>query len=131
MDIFRSGKRKSDSRRSKPRTRTPQLETLEDRLAPSVNPIVTENQLSGTPQSVWGVNGAGDPSILGFATDISANHGQTANFKIDDYANKSYHIDIYRMGYYQGNGARLVATIPSAQCLRQVHPAPLTTTATG
>ena len=30
-------------------------------------------------------------------------------------AKAPYHIDIYRMGYYQGNGARLVTTIPSSQ----------------
>ena len=35
------------------------------------------------------------------------------------------------MGYYQGNGARLVATIPSSQTLRQVQPSPLTDAATG
>src|SRR5437773_1067230 len=101
-----------------------ELEILEDRTL-LANAIVTENQLAGTPQSTWGVNGAGDPSILGFATDISVNHGQTVSFKIGDYANKAYHIDIYRMGYYQGNGARLVTTIPSSQTLRQVQPAPL------
>src|SRR5439155_11030564 len=100
-----------------------QVELLEDRNLLSGNAIVTENQLAGTPQSTWGVNGAGDASILGFATDISVNHGQTVSFKIDDYANKAYHIDIYRMGYYQGNGARLVTTIPSSQTLRQVQPA--------
>src|SRR5690242_19663946 len=73
------------------------LEILEGRLAPSVNPIVVENQLPGTPQSVWGINGAGDPSIQGFATDISVNHGQTISFKINDMQNAPYHIDIYRM----------------------------------
>jgi hypothetical protein len=72
---------------------------IEDRTLLSGNAIVTENQLPGTPQSVWGISGAGDPSILGFATDISVNHGQTESFKIDDYANAPYHIDIYRMGY--------------------------------
>src|SRR2546429_2764439 len=105
-----------------------EVERLEERNLPS---IVTENQLPGTPQSTWGVNGAGDASILGFATDISVNHGQTVSFKVDDYANKAYHIDIYRMGYYQGNGARLVTTIPSSQTLRQVQPAPLTNSTTG
>jgi hypothetical protein len=106
------------------------VEILEQRLAPA-NAIVTENQLTGTPQSVWGVTGAGDATIQGFATDISVNHGQTINFKINDTANASYHIDIYRMGYYQGNGARLVTAIPSSQTLRQVQPTPLTNAATG
>jgi len=107
------------------------LEVLEDRLAPSVNPIVAENQLPGTPQSVWGINGAGDPSIQGFATDISVNHGQTISFKINDLQSAPYHIDIYRMGYYQGNGARLEATLSQSQVLKQVQPKPLTNSTTG
>src|SRR5262245_13691872 len=106
------------------------LETLEDRLVPA-NAIVTENQLPGTPQSTWEVSGSGDSTIQGFATDIGVNHGQTVSFKINDSANKPYHIDIYRTGYYQGNGARLVTTIPSTQVLQQVQPNPLTNTATG
>jgi VCBS repeat-containing protein len=92
--------------------------------------IVTENQLTGTPQSVWSV-GTGNTTIQGFATDISVDQGQTVNFKINDSANAPYHIDIYRLGYYQGNGARLVATINSSQTLRQVQPSPLTDAATG
>ena len=35
------------------------LESLEDRTLLSVNPIVAENLLPGTPQSVWDVSGAG------------------------------------------------------------------------
>src|SRR4051812_37081992 len=106
------------------------LNGLEDRVVPA-NAIVTENQLAGTPQSTWGVSGAGDSTIQGFATDISVDHGQAVQFKINSSANKAYKIDIYRMGYYQGNGARLVATIPSTQTVVQVQPAPLTSTATG
>jgi methionine-rich copper-binding protein CopC len=105
--------------------RAARIEGLEQRLLLATNAITVENQLPGTPQSTWDVNGAGDATIRGFATDISKNVGQTISFKINDTANAAYHIDVYRMGYYQGNGARLVATIPSSQTLRQVQPAPL------
>jgi hypothetical protein len=104
---------------------------LEARDVPTSNPIVVENQLPGTPQSVWDVSGNGDATIQGFATDISVNHGQTINFKINDTAAAAYHIDIYRVGYYQGNGARLEATIGSSQTLHQVQPSPLTDPTTG
>ena len=87
-----------------------------------MNPIVAENLLPGTPQSVWDVPGAGDPTIQGFSTDISVNQGQTVNFKINDSARAPYHIDIYRLGYYQGLGARLVTTINSSQTLDVVQP---------
>ena len=38
-----------------------------------VGPIVQENTQTGSPSSEWDVSGAGDPSIQGFATDISVN----------------------------------------------------------
>jgi hypothetical protein len=103
----------------------PILELLEDRTLPSTNPIVAENQLPGTPQSVWDISGDGDPTIQGFATDISANAGQTVNFKINDTAAAPYHIDIYRMGYYGGNGARLITTLSSSQTQDVVQPNPI------
>ena len=78
------------------------------------NAIVLENQLTGNPSSEWDISGAGDLSIQGFATDISVNKGETVRFKIDTDAS-AYTIDIYRMGYYGGLGARKVATVlPSA-----------------
>ena len=39
--------------------------------AQSVNPIPTENAQAGA--ALWDIVGAGDPSIQGFATDISVN----------------------------------------------------------
>jgi hypothetical protein len=101
------------------------LETLEDRVTPSVNPIVAENQLPGTPQSVWDVPGGGDSTIQGFTTDISVNVGGTVHFKINDTAAAPYHIDIYRMGYYNGDGARLITTIDSAHTIAKVQPNPI------
>ena len=72
--------------------------------AQAQNPIVTENRLAGTPASTWDVSGSGDPTIQGFATDISVNKGETVRFKINTSAS-GYQIQIYRLGYYQGNGA--------------------------
>jgi hypothetical protein len=84
------------------------------------NAIVAENCNVGT--SGWQVGGLGDLTIQGFATDISVNVGQTIFFKVNTPA-KSYHIDIYRMGYYGGTGGRYITTVsPSAQ-LPQAQPA--------
>jgi hypothetical protein len=69
------------------------------------NAIVAENCQPGTPESIWDVPGSGSDSIRGFATDISINKGQTVQFKVDTTAS-SYRLDIYRMGYYGGDGAR-------------------------
>ena len=74
------------------------------------NEIEAENCLPGTPQNQWDVSGMGDSSIQGFATEISVPQGGTVHFKIDTDA-ASYQLEIYRMGYYGGDGARLVATV--------------------
>ena len=74
------------------------------------NPIVCENMLAGAPASEWDVPVAGDATIQGFATAISVNRGETVRFKIKTTAT-SYRLDIYRMGYYNGMGARKVATV--------------------
>src|SRR3954452_8188553 len=92
---------------------------------PNGNPIVCENQKLGAPSSEWDVVGAGDPTIQGFATDISVDHGQTVSFKIDTDA-PAYQLDIYRLGYYNGMGARKVATIAPPQTIAQVQPPCLT-----
>jgi hypothetical protein len=99
----------------------------------AVNPIPCENQLTGTDPTVWDTpNGdAGSPNLQGFATDISVNVGQTISFKINSGTIASYAIDIYRMGYYQGLGARRVASISPSVTLPQSQPACLTDSSTG
>ena len=93
----------------------------------ALNAIQVENALPGSPQSVWDIPtaDAGDPSIVGFATDISVNKGETVHFKIDTDAT-SYHIDIYRLGWYGGSGARLQGTGVITATLPQLQPAALT-----
>src|SRR5215472_14311736 len=79
---------------------------------PITNPIACENTLAGTPKSQWDLptTDQGDTTIQGFTTDISYNKGSTVTFKVNTPAS-AYHLDIYRMGYYQGNGARLITTV--------------------
>lgn len=78
--------------------------------APVVNEIACENTKTGNPSSEWAITGAGSTSIQGFATDISVNRGSTIGFKVKT-TSTSYRLDIYRMGYYGGMGARKVATV--------------------
>src|SRR5882724_1744004 len=94
------------------------------------NAIEAENCLPGNPVSAWYVDGAGSPNIQGFTTDISVNVAQTVFFKIATNATV-YRIDIYRLGYYQGNGARLVTSVSPSVPLPQVQPACLKNTSTG
>src|SRR3954451_1806671 len=72
-------------------------------------PVACENQLPGTPESVWEVDGSGDSTIQGFATSMSINRGDPISFKIKS-ATSNYKIDILRLGYYGGDGARMIAS---------------------
>jgi hypothetical protein len=94
------------------------------------NPIACENSLPGTPQSQWDVPSADGTTIQGFANPFSVNIGGTIKFKIESPAS-SYHIDIYRMGYYGGDGARFIASLTPNISASQKQPACSTNTATG
>ncbi|WP_246718091.1 N,N-dimethylformamidase beta subunit family domain-containing protein, partial [Rhizobium sp. BK060] len=96
--------------------------------AAAANIIVQENQKQGNPESEWGINGAGSSNIEGFATDISVDNGKTISFKIDTDST-NYRIDIYRLGYYGGMGARKVATLQHTGLQNQ--PDPLRNASTG
>jgi hypothetical protein len=95
--------------------------------APVTNPVACENSKPGNPPSDWDVTGIGDTSIQGFATKMSVNVGQPISFKVDTSA--AYHIDIYRLGYYDGDGARRIASNISTTPRSQ--PACLTVASTG
>jgi Domain of unknown function (DUF4082)/Bacterial Ig domain len=75
------------------------------------NPIVVENAKPGNDETEWDIQGAGDQRVQGFATQISINRGETVFFKIKTDAPK-YRLDIYRLGYYGGLGARKVEPEP-------------------
>jgi Domain of unknown function (DUF4082)/Bacterial Ig-like domain/Bacterial Ig domain len=94
------------------------------------NPIVAENCKAGNPASEWDISGIGDSTIQGFASDISYNLGATVNFKIKTTA-AQYRLDIYRMGYYGGQGARKVDSVSVVRTQAQNQPSCLTNATTG
>ena len=102
-------------------TSQPDQATAASPCGAGVNAIACENRQPGTDPSVWDIDGAGDPSIQGFATDISVNAGNRIDFKIDTPAS-NYTIDIYRTGWYQGLGARHIASVTPSATLPQRQP---------
>ncbi len=92
-----------------------------DHRPQTVNAIVRENRLPGNLPTEWDINGWGDSTIQGFGHDISINRGETIFFKIKTDST-DYRIDIYRMGYYGGMGARRVDTIEPSVKLPQFQP---------
>jgi fibronectin type 3 domain-containing protein len=98
--------------------------------AAPANPIEAENCQVGNPSSEWDISGAGDSSIQGYATQISVDRGQTVFFKVKTNAT-NYQLDIYRLGYYGGMGARKVDTVLPPAALPQSQPNCLSNAATG
>jgi hypothetical protein len=94
------------------------------------NPVACENELPGIPQADWDIAGDGDATIQGFADDISFRPGDMARFKVSTDA-AGFTVSIYRLGFYQGSGARLVETIDSEATLPQTQPDCLTEPTTG
>jgi hypothetical protein len=86
----------------------------------SANPVAAENCLPGN--SDWDLGPSGnDGAIQGYAADISVNKGQTVAFKIKTDAS-SFRMEIFRLGYYGGVGARkiqssdLTGPLPQPEC---------------
>ena len=106
------------------------VEALEPRYMLSALSIVQENQLQGTPQSVWDVAPTTTSSIEGYATQISVNEGERVHFKVNT-TSSDYRLDIYRLGYYGGNGARFIDSVDPSRYLPQGQAAPIENSTTG
>lgn len=95
------------------------------------NPVRDENSKLGNERSEWDISNPRNTNILGFATDISFLPGENVDFKIKTNS-KNYRIDVYRLGYYAGKGARKIGdTVVVKLATAQAQPSPLKNTATG
>lgn len=95
---------------------------------PSENAVVCENSQPGTPMADWYSPGAWG-EIEGFPTTTSVPAGGTIHFSISSPV--SYTVEIYRLGWYGGDGARLMPTTPTTQFPAITQPACDTAASTG
>src|SRR5689334_8131302 len=91
--------------------------------ADTLNPIQIENQKPGTPGWDDFASSSQQDLINGFASQISVNHGDPIDFYVTTTA-PSFTINIFRMGWYGGVGARLVASLGSFPGVHQAIPSP-------
>jgi hypothetical protein len=77
----------------------------------ALNPIQQENCLRG--DEGWLHAGADRRAIEGYATEPSVQPGDTIHFHVSTTPAEGYHIDVYRLGWDGGIGARLVACLPT------------------
>jgi hypothetical protein len=77
------------------------------------NPIQRENRRAGSRS--WSLDDTAKPrkKIEGFASEVSLLPGQTVHFHISTTPAAYYRIELYRLGWYRGAGARLLGCIPA------------------
>jgi N,N-dimethylformamidase beta subunit-like protein/HYDIN/CFA65/VesB family protein len=95
----------------------------QDAAAQGLNAIQQENSLPGTTGWNYFNYHTQQDLISGFGSQISVNHGQSIDFYVTTTA-ASFTIDIYRTGYYQGIGARLVQSLGKFPGVHQAIPTP-------
>ena len=84
------------------------------------NPIVVENQHPGSDQ--WRVTRGADDikkQIEGYAGATSTNKGGSITFFVTVNPVQTYTIDVFRMGWYQGKGGRLLQHVGPLDGVRQ------------
>ena len=87
------------------------------------NAIVLENQKTGTRD--WEIadsNLANNNEILGYGDATSINKGEALNLKVSLAQAGQYNVDVYRLGYYDGNGGRLVTSVTGLNGVTQADP---------
>jgi hypothetical protein len=98
-------------------------------VAPTRNPVQRENQRAGTrdwllsntrvnPATRWRC-----PWIEGYCSRTSVRAGETLDIHVSTNPAAEYTLDLYRLGYYAGLGARQVAALGPFQGRPQPDPA--------
>src|SRR5438034_9063510 len=101
----------------------PLINNLKPALAAGQNAIQTENNLPGDPN--WNDFSASltQDALSGYGSKISVNHGDSIDFFVTTTA-PSFSIDIYRTGWYHGDGARLMTSLGTFTGVHQAIPNP-------
>jgi len=90
--------------------------------AQSSNPIVLENQQPGTAAWDLDLSKVGSDAvgqIKGYASAASVNKGQNITFYVSTNLAQTYTIDVYRVGWYQGLGGRLMQHVAALNGIPQ------------
>ncbi len=92
-------------------------------LHPHPRPTAAAAAPAGRTEASCGDDCWGDTSIRGYASATSVNRGQPITLFVGT-AQPSYRLEVYRMGWYGGSGARLLTTVTNLPGQSQPLPAP-------
>ncbi len=93
----------------------------------SQNPIQVENARTDGVSMDWmidTIHSAKNNEIEGYASATSVNKGEFVRFYVNTRVNQTVHLDIYRLGYYGGSGARFIQGLHSAWVGPKPYPIP-------
>ena len=88
------------------------------------NPVVIENSREGS--GGWADSLSGSTTVEGYTSEVSVLPGETVHFHVASERTGPYTVDVYRLGWYGGLGARLVASFGGT-----AQPQPRSSAATG
>lgn len=83
------------------------------------NPIITENQNIGT--TAWQITTPGGTHVQAYVSASSCNPGDSINIYASVNFGSTFDIYVYRLGWYQGNGARLMTHVAGLTSVDQGH----------
>jgi hypothetical protein len=87
------------------------------------NPIQAENALPGT--TAWLRGEAQAPAIEGYTSQVSVAPGEAVHLHVSTAPAARYRVELYRLGWYGGAGARLLACVPACGGDRAGAPQPV------
>ena len=91
---------------------TPQAASVQRATTDGPNPIQIENAQSGTASALWLPPHFPPTRIEGYASEISVLPGEDVHLHVGTAAGDRYRVELYRLGWYGGAGARLIACVP-------------------
>jgi hypothetical protein len=90
---------------------------------PLPNPIQRENALPGT--AAWALPRAPAGTVEGYASQVSVRAGDLLRLHVSTAPAARYRIEIFRIGWYRGLGARRVACVPGCSSDKAGTPRPV------
>jgi hypothetical protein len=90
------------------------------------NPVQRENSRPGTPG--WATPAGAGTVITGYASETSVAPGQSVQLHVTAPPGSRYRVLVYRLGWYQGVGGRLIMCVPGCRSSRASVAQPRPTT---
>jgi hypothetical protein len=100
--------------------------TLPATSAAAANPVQRENSRPGNPG--WEIPANAGTVISGYASQTSVAPGQSFDLHVDAPPGSRYRVFVYRLGWYQGVGGRLIMCVPGCRSSQAAIAQPAATT---